>query len=175
MKRLADRSMRGMIREHIGDTTVRFRLASDNDYKKTTVYSKHHEVMRNGSPANIEAARGRIRLEHSIRTREISSIVKHLHLPNRAAATILTAEFAHFAVSKVESQLAYDCLFNEDNVSPEEMVLMSLNAKRGSQVIGFARVYTLLGKNFYKLPGSGISSTGYYDLLKEAKQFGLVR
>ena len=158
-------------RSCFGETSVYFKNAGKERTKEFMIYSKYQERLAKGkSNAELEMAKGLLRLEVSFRKSEVNRLAKSLKLKSHQTDYILTQRTSEQVLRKAMKQLHFDSLLNDKPTNIENLFKVC-GLVPALKCIGFLYVRDKYGENFPKLPFIDVSPKTlkrYFDDCKKA-------
>jgi hypothetical protein len=156
-------------------TTAYFEPRSKCQYIQVKIYSKYHELIRSKpSPQELELARGRVRLEITLRTKAINKVKEELGLLSRETAGFLKSAAGIYVLEREKAKINYNEQFREDDNDMIQRALENVDDPSRLLTIGFLEAYKRLGPKFYELPKSPCQKRSYQSLLSKARKMGFL-
>ncbi len=141
------------LKRRTDEDTVYFEPRTKKKYIQVKIYSKYHEVISKKAPLqDVELARGRVRLEVTLRTPEITRVKNKLGLPSRDAEVFLIAQAGMYVLKREKKRINYNKQFVEDDTDVFRRVLKNVDDPSPIYSLGFLLALQLLGPKFYELP-----------------------
>ncbi len=145
------------VRHNFGDTTVYFQNCGKAHTKKFLIYGKYQErINKNKDQSEIEASKGILRLEISLKKKGVSNLAKSLKLPNHQAQHILTAETSQKVIEEAMTKLHFSSLLSAESASVEKLFDL-FKPSMAFNLIGFLYTSDKYGKDLSKTSFINIS------------------
>lgn len=156
------------------DSSVYFKNAGKQRTKDFLIYSKYHERLANGKDlAEIEAAKGLIRLEVSFRKNGVARLAKSLKLKNHHANRILTKETSEKVIQRTMKQLHFNSLLTAESPSIKK-VFDLYGTTMPYSLFGFLYLVEKLGEDLTKLPFINTSPKTLKRYLTDCRKAGVL-
>ena len=140
-------------RKPVNNTGVYFVNKGKSKNKKYALYSKYHDLLnKNASEAEIELARGLLRLEIQHKNnRSVSDLAKSLHLSNHNANNILTRQTSEKVIEKTMKLFSLSSLL-ENVESSLETLAKNFSSAMPLTLAGHLLYKAQYGSDYGKLP-----------------------
>lgn len=125
--------------------------------KQFKIYSKYHDLLNKiQNAAEIEKAKGLVRLEVSHLKAAVNRLAKSFELPNHYAHSILTKETSEKVIADAMKRLHFDSFIKPENSKIEKLFEICDSSSAFGR-IGFLYLRDQYGEDFSKLPFINIS------------------
>ncbi len=102
-----------------------------------------------------------MRLEITLRTKEINKVKEELGLPSREAAAFLKSRVGIYVLGREKAKINYDKQFVEDDTDIVRRVLENVDDPSPLLTLGFLEAFKRLGPKFYEFPKSPCQKRSY--------------
>jgi hypothetical protein len=135
------------------DTTASFDNKGKVKNKRYSNYSKFHEVAaRNGSPDELEMAKGLLRMEVQHKNNAaVYNLAKSLKYPNHNAQTILTRETSEKVINQAMKLFKIEQFLENENSSIENL-FNTYDSLTAFRLTGHLYLKSIYGAEYGKLP-----------------------
>jgi Phage replication protein CRI len=122
-----------------------------NKEKIIRIYGKYQEVLsrKNATPEEIEYAKGKLRIECSLKGKQLKAMIKRLALPDNSAVSVLNEDVSNKILSEILELLNFDEIRTNDYDLLEDL-LEKCSTSNAMQNFSFLEMIKRRGLNFYK-------------------------
>jgi hypothetical protein len=162
-------------RKPFNATGVYFENKGRDKNKKYAIYSKQHDLIdKNASEAEIELARGLLRLEIQHKNnRAVSNLAKSLHLPNHNANNILTRQTSEKVIEKTMQLFSLHRLL-ENVESSLEKLAKNFSSAMPLTLAGHLLYKAQYGSDYGKLPFINLTEETIKKYERECAKTGIL-
>jgi II/X family phage/plasmid replication protein len=115
------------------------------------IYGKYQEVLsrKNATPEEKEYAKGKLRIECSLKGKQLKAMIKRLALPDNSVLSVLNEDVSNKIISEILERLNFDEIRTNDYDLLEDL-LEKCSTSNAMQNFSFLEMIKRRGLNFYK-------------------------
>ena len=160
IKNLAERRICRMKRNFVEGSTLYFYTGRRS--KEIRIYSKYHEVLnRTHVYSELDAARGKIRVEAVTRNSAITTVARRHASGDRSAHGLVNQRVSDEVIDLVLTQLQFPLRFCGPKPDPLDTLVHNFKATEAARLFGFYSIAKQYGRHFFRQERFTMSRTTY--------------